>query len=1015
MAWGANKTKSEGLVIREWPGRDTPSRKEILPFTRMSAGYIQLAALGQQDAYLSGEPQVTYFSGMYKRHTPFVLEAYDIPFNDQYITFGGTSICHIPPKGDLIRGLTLKMTLPALYNPGNDWTWNTPASSSNFPALWYGFSNGSIQQVTSKLGSSFFSTNSYSTTWANTFVPTLNYNANVNYFVFSNVSNVIVQSGFTSATLASSAGSPVFWGFDPVNYSYKDAYGNLVYTATVSPLSNLTANSISNASPNTFISTLTPDYTLQQAGWIQTFGVPISSQTGIYAALAQPLALSGTNEFLDFSAQTPGTNLPYWNVNDLLTTTFFVSSDGLVQFLTPGYYTVRLGFNVSAGAVVSISYGKSTSPNQPASPTFLYTYNYTVSPDPTSPAIIPLVADGSSYYYFYVRTNLPCNALVGTYFVAVPANDAYQFSNNVTLSSTSVPLYGNLYTTSGTTVTLDANSMMRFTVNGEYLISGILSLSNTATESYVQSVAVGERANILYTYDMSLQGRNPTYAFSIPLVANTQLSYYLNVSTTQSFSNISANSFFTINQVGVLSDTQPQIVLPYNGTLFQSTSNTLTSPLNLKTNFSSNTNSAIVSVNSLGNLVFNNVASYMLTGVFYTASPVTNVSISSSDSSFSQIFNFSLGLAPPYTISIPFRVSNTTPSYGVTVNTFQSGANVISGTYLTVVPIASNTLIGGFSTYNYYDGVGTLAIVNADLKVGGQTIQSITGEYIEVWNELNVPYENQPGLQLLTGKYDTQTSVGPPGRTYYVNLPYYFYGNPELALPITALGRQDVEVWVTFNKFSNLTSFSVTNPTVTATIITEYVYLSNPEIDWFQNHRLDYVITQCQYDAFQLAQGFQNAIFNLKFQNPIKELFFLIHPNGNLQYNYTTPGGGTDAVTFGLTFNGEDAFLTSTINTLYVGAIEPFLTHVNFFSQPNVLTAQQPNQYGRQFYMYSFSTNPFGTLSSGQINFSRIRQVLLEMNIGNTALNYPAKTLNIIALSQNILRIENGVAGIMFR
>jgi hypothetical protein len=981
----------------------------------MSAGYIQLAALGQQDAYLSGEPQVTYFSGMYKRHTPFVLEAYDIPFNDQYITFGGTSICHIPPKGDLIRGLTLKMTLPALYNPGNDWTWNTPASSSNFPILWYGFSNGSIQQVTSKLGSSFYSTNSYSTTWANTFVPTLNYNANGNYFVFSNVSNIIVQSGFTPTTLASSAGSPVFWGFDPVNYNYKDAYGNLVYTATVSPLSNLTANSISNASPNTFISTVTPDFTLQQAGWIQTFGIPISSQTGFYAALAQPLALTSTNTFLNFSAQTPGTNLPYWTVNDLLTTTFFVSSDGLVQFLTAGYYTVRLGFNVSAGAVVSISYGKSSTPTLPPTPTFLYTYNYTVSPDPTSPAIIPLVADGSSYYYFYVKTNLPCNALAGTYVVAIPANDTYQFSSNVTLSSTAVPLYGNLYATSGTTVTLDSNSMMRFTVNGEYLISGILSLSNTATESYVKSVAVGERANVLYTYDMSLQGRNPTYAFSIPLVANTQLSYYLNVSTTQSFSNITANSFFTINQVGVLSDTQPQIVLPYNGTLFQSTSNTLASPLNLKTDFSSNTNSAIVSVNSLGNLVFNNVASYMLTGVFYTASPVTNVSITSSDSSFSQSFNFSLGLAPPYTISIPFRVSNTTPSYGVTVNTFQSGANVISGTYLTVVPIASNTLIGGFSTYNYYDGVGTLAIVNADLKVGGQTIQSITGEYIEVWNELNVPYENQPGLQLLTGKYDTQTSVGPPGRTYYVNLPYYFYGNPELALPITALGRQDVEVWVTFNKFSNLTSFSVTNPAVTATIITEYVYLSNPEIDWFQNHRLDYVITQCQYDAFQLPQGFQNAIFNLKFQNPIKEVFFLIHPNGNLPYNYTTPGGGTDAVTFGLTFNGEDAFLTSTINTLYVGAIEPFLTHVNFFSQPNVLTAQQPNQYGRQFYMYSFSTNPFGTLSSGQINFSRIRQVLLETNIGNTAFNYPAKTLNVIALNQNILRIENGVAGIMFR
>jgi hypothetical protein len=587
----------------------------------------------------------------------------------------------------------------------------------------------------------------------------------------------------------------------------------------------------------------------------------------------------------------------------------------------------------------------------------------------------------------------------------------------VTLSRTSlapVPLYGNLYATSGTTVTLDSNSLMRFTVNGEYLISGVLSLSNTATESYVSNVVLGERANILYVYDMSLQGRNPTYAFSIPLVASTQLAYYLNVSTTQSFSNITANSFFTINQVGVLSDTNPQIILPYNGTLLQSTLSTLTSPLNLKTNFSSNTNSAILSVNASGNLVFSSVASYMLTGVFYTSSPVTNVSITNSTSTFKQVFNFSLGLSPPYTISVPFRITDTTASYGVTINTFQSGATVQSGTYLTVSPIASNTLIGGFQTYNYYDGVGSLAIVNADLKVGGQTIQSITGEYIEVWNELNVPYENQPGLQLLTGKYDTQTSVGPPGRTYYVNLPYYFYGNPELSLPITALGRQDVEVWVTFNNFSNLTAVSVTNPLLTATIITEYVYLSNPEIEWFQSHRLDYVITQCQYDSFQLAQGFQNAIFNLKFQNPIKELFFLIHPNANLPYNYTTLGGGTDALTFGLTFNGEDAFLTATINTLYVGAIEPFLTHTNFFSQPSVLTAQQPNQYGRQFYMYSFSTNPFGTLSSGQINFSRIRQVLLEMNIGNTALNYPAKTFNIIALSQNILRIENGIAGIMF-
>jgi hypothetical protein len=115
-----------------------------------------------------------------------------------------------------------------------------------------------------------------------------------------------------------------------------------------------------------------------------------------------------------------------------------------------------------------------------------------------------------------------------------------------------------------------------------------------------------------------------------------------------------------------------------------------------------------------------------------------------------------------------------------------------------------------------------------------------------------------------------------------------------------------------------------------------------------------------------------------------------------------------------MTFNGEDAFLTSTTNTLYVGAIEPFHKHINFFSKPTVITSQQPNTYGRQFYMYAFSTDPFATVSSGQINFSRIRQTLLEFNVTNSAGNYPSKTLGVIALSQNVLRIENGIAGVMF-
>ena len=954
----------------------------------MSAGYIQLAAIGQQDAYLTGEPQVTYFSGVYKRHTPFVLEAYDIPFNDQVITYGGTSICRIPPKGDLIRSLTLKVDLPALENPGNDFTWPTQPTSVNFPRLWFGLANGNtVGPISAGTGFQYYSTNSGSlNAWFSqptTFGFYATYSTSLNKFIFSN-SSVGLSNVIVSATAPpTSALSGVFWGFDPVNYSAITS-SNLIY------------NAVSGV--------VTPDFTLQEAGWVQTAGLPIDPYTGLYFDLNQTISFSGL-AFLNFSGATAFGS--YWTANGLLPITYKLSLSGGIQFLSPGYYTIRAGFNVNTGASIqSMAYATSTLATQPLTPSFSYIVDCVVSPDPSTPLVIPfIVTDPTLYYYFYATTN-GSQILPGTYFTVSRANDIYQFSSNIALSGTSLatlPLYGNT-NPSNSTIALNPDSTLNFTVNGEYLITGTLSLNDP---SYVSNVVVGEGSNVVYDYDLSLQGRNPTYAFSIPVVADITRNYYIKVSTNGSLSNILSNSFLAVNQVGVLSDTAPSFILPYNGVLLQTTSNVLTTPLQLNSPyFSSNTNAvAMINVNSSGNLTFSNAISYMVTGVFYTSNAVTNVSVASSDSAFTpQVYPIALGLAPPYTVSIPFVVSNTAATYSISLGINGTTANVLNSTYVSVVPLSSNIYSPTTSTiFNYYDSVGTYIIANADLKIGGQTIQSITGEYIEIWNELNVPYENQPGLQIMTGKYDTGTSVPPPGRTYYVNLPYYFYGNPELSIPITALGRQDIEIWVTFRNFSELTDIVVENPSLTATIITEYVYLANPEIDWFQSHRLDYVITQTQYQEFDLIQGFKTAVFELNFKGPVKELFFVIQPVGNLPYDYSNNG----LQSMGMTFNGEDAFLTSCTDATYLGVIEPFKHHINFFSSPPGSTVP-----GRQFFMYCFSTNPYGTTSSGQINFSRIRDVFATLNISATF--SPPKQFRVVAMSQNVLRVENGIAGLMF-
>jgi hypothetical protein len=75
------------------------------------AGRLRLAATGIQDEILTGEPQFSYFLMNYKRHTKFSFDFIESQF-DGNIDFGNTIKCRVPnDKGDLIRNMTLKITL----------------------------------------------------------------------------------------------------------------------------------------------------------------------------------------------------------------------------------------------------------------------------------------------------------------------------------------------------------------------------------------------------------------------------------------------------------------------------------------------------------------------------------------------------------------------------------------------------------------------------------------------------------------------------------------------------------------------------------------------------------------------------------------------------------------------------------------------------------------------------------------------------------------------------------------
>ena len=59
----------------------------------MTGGLMQLVAYGAQDVHLTGNPQITYFKAVHKRHTNFSVEPIEQTFNGTptFNKLGGTN------------------------------------------------------------------------------------------------------------------------------------------------------------------------------------------------------------------------------------------------------------------------------------------------------------------------------------------------------------------------------------------------------------------------------------------------------------------------------------------------------------------------------------------------------------------------------------------------------------------------------------------------------------------------------------------------------------------------------------------------------------------------------------------------------------------------------------------------------------------------------------------------------------------------------------------------------------
>ena len=80
---------------------------------------MQLVAYGAQDVYLTGNPKVTFFQAVYKRHTNFAMENIEQTVNGTAASSGRVSVT-VARNGDLIADMYLELTTKISFDTDKD-------------------------------------------------------------------------------------------------------------------------------------------------------------------------------------------------------------------------------------------------------------------------------------------------------------------------------------------------------------------------------------------------------------------------------------------------------------------------------------------------------------------------------------------------------------------------------------------------------------------------------------------------------------------------------------------------------------------------------------------------------------------------------------------------------------------------------------------------------------------------------------------------------------------------------
>ena len=214
------------------------------------------------------------------------------------------------------------------------------------------------------------------------------------------------------------------------------------------------------------------------------------------------------------------------------------------------------------------------------------------------------------------------------------------------------------------------------------------------------------------------------------------------------------------------------------------------------------------------------------------------------------------------------------------------------------------------------------------------------------------------------------THPGVHSRSYFYPLRFFMCEGPQNALPLVALNYHNVELRIYWG--SRASDYNIE-------FFANYYYLDNEERGNMATRTHDMLITQVQ-KSVPSGETVQDLIFN----HPVK---YLASSDTSVEGALTSPSNKIK-----LSINGVELSNYKWGRPHYIDVTNYY--HTNFVTSPD-------------FFLYCFCLMTSSLQPTGTLNFSRIESAKLMSE--TLPINHP-----IYAVSYNILRVQNGMAALLY-